>query len=330
MRGREFVLDRLENLPSNLQHSYWLFFSRSKSPPPPRLLLREENSLELLPQNAEEDSLQSVGDDLRVEASEHETVDPVLGEDVLDGYGVGDCDLGGLLVDLDDADGVGAGVGDCGAAEPDPGAPSKLLELVVLDLGVLDVEEVVGREPGVVTDERCGGGGEGAVVEDGGAGSLDLWKEEKRKGGKRERGREEEEEEGRRNRKEKLGVSGRNEKTRLFSLKKRKANSQDVFLPILSLPFSPPPSPPPSPPLLTFAITGAILPCTCIVVLRVSTGIKKILNKAADAEAPTVLTVLGRLRVSSYESISVMTPVFAAVSPNLLIGPCTSAGKTPL
>ena len=63
--------------------------------------------------------------------------------------------------------------------------------------------------------------------------------------------------------------------------------------------------------------------------LTVSTGIKKILHPAAAAEAHIVLAATGRSLVDSTLSSRVRTPVFAAVSPNRLIGPWIRAGRTP-
>ena len=58
-----------------------------------------------------------------------------------------------------------------------------------------------------------------------------------------------------------------------------------------------------------------------MVVLKVSTGIKRIRNPAAPTEAATVFRPTGRLAVNSKASKAASVPVFAAVSPNLERGP---------
>lgn len=67
-------------------------------------------------------------------------------------------------------------------------------------------------------------------------------------------------------------------------------------------------------------------PSTYKVVFNASIGIKNILKPAAVAEAKIVLMGVGISTCSRRAS----APVFAAVSPNLEIGPCKSAGPTPL
>jgi hypothetical protein len=66
-----------------------------------------------------------------------------------------------------------------------------------------------------------------------------------------------------------------------------------------------------------------------MVVLTVSMGMSTIRNAAAAADANMVLTPMFMSRVASRWLTSVRIPVLAAVSPNRLRGPWTSAGKTP-
>lgn len=79
-----------------------------------------------------------------------------------------------------------------------------------------------------------------------------------------------------------------------------------------------------------------------MIVLNVSTGIKRILNKPADTEAVAVFTDVGNFLVVSFESKKCNAKAFAAVSPNLESGPyfcyqkimkkitCINAGPNPL
>jgi hypothetical protein len=58
-----------------------------------------------------------------------------------------------------------------------------------------------------------------------------------------------------------------------------------------------------------------------MVVLNVSTGIRKIRNNAAATDAATVFKETGSFSVYSNESIKAKVPVFAAVSPKRESGP---------
>lgn len=70
---------------------------------------------------------------------------------------------------------------------------------------------------------------------------------------------------------------------------------------------------------------GAIF-LTCNVVFTVSIGMIEIRNDAAAREAAAVFRTTGRSRVLDIESISVIIPAFAAVSPNRESGPWRRAG----
>ena len=83
------------------------------------------------------------------------------------------------------------------------------------------------------------------------------------------------------------------------------------------------------PDAFTFDTTFENLPVTCIVVLIVSMGIKKIRNTAAEAEDATVLTPTPKSLVESRLFKSVRIPVLAAVSPKRDSGPWKRAGRTP-
>jgi len=136
-------------------------------------LLGEEDLLEVLPQDTEQYTLHTVGEDLRFQTAEHETGDTGFGNDVLYTLRVGDLCGEGLLVDLDDPDAVGAGVANGRRGESHNGPSSKLGELVVL-LGNRGAQVVIRKEPGVVAYEgrRCSG--EGSVVERHGSVGFDL------------------------------------------------------------------------------------------------------------------------------------------------------------
>ena len=126
--------------------------------------LWEESLLEVLPQDAEQYSLHTVGEDFRFESAEHEAGDAGFLHDVLDDLRVGDLRWVGLLVYLADTDGVGAGVANGRRAKANNGPASELGQLVVL-LWDFGAQEVVDKEPGVVADKGCRGGREGSVVE---------------------------------------------------------------------------------------------------------------------------------------------------------------------
>mmetsp|Transcript_78160 Transcript_78160/g.168990 ORF Transcript_78160/g.168990 Transcript_78160/m.168990 type:complete len:300 (-) Transcript_78160:46-945(-) len=122
------------------------------------LFLLEPEVVNVLPQHREHESLHAVRHDLRLESPAQQTHHPVLGQHPLQSLWIGDGLLVGLLVHLDHADGVGAGVRRGGRAESDEGRPPKSGQLVVKFRQVL-VQVVVHEEPGVVADEgrrRCG------------------------------------------------------------------------------------------------------------------------------------------------------------------------------
>lgn len=56
------------------------------------------------------------------------------------------------------------------------------------------------------------------------------------------------------------------------------------------------------------------LPLVCMVVLRVSIGVSRILNDAEAALAPNVLTAIGSFAVDSLDSNNARSPTLAAVS----------------
>mmetsp|Transcript_11097 Transcript_11097/g.30661 ORF Transcript_11097/g.30661 Transcript_11097/m.30661 type:complete len:322 (-) Transcript_11097:107-1072(-) len=138
-----------------------------------RLLLWKQNLLKVLPQHGEENSLQTVGKDLGLQSAEQETLHAALGDDVAHDLRVRYLFGIGLLVDLADADAVGAGVGDGRGAETEDGTTAELAELRVL-LGDAFAEVVVGEEPWVMSDEGGGCGSETSVVQGERSGCLDL------------------------------------------------------------------------------------------------------------------------------------------------------------
>ena len=60
---------------------------------------------------------------------------------------------------------------------------------------------------------------------------------------------------------------------------------------------------------------------TCMIVLHASTGMRRILNPAAEVEAARVFTPMGRPCVLSKLSNRARVPAFAAVSPKRESGP---------
>lgn len=70
-------------------------------------------------------------------------------------------------------------------------------------------------------------------------------------------------------------------------------------------------------------------PCACNVVFNVSIGVNVMRNKAAHADAKTVLIGDGKPARYPFELSNAKIPAFAAVSPNLATGPWTSAALIP-
>jgi hypothetical protein len=84
------------------------------------------------------------------------------------------------------------------------------------------------------------------------------------------------------------------------------------------------------PPEATFCLSrrNALLPCTCSVVLNVSTGVSAMRHEAPPTLASAVFTATGL--PGKKASMRASTPVLAAVSPKRDIGFCTIAKLTPL
>lgn len=72
---------------------------------------------------------------------------------------------------------------------------------------------------------------------------------------------------------------------------------------------------------LFFKTIRPFFPSTYKIVFVVSIGVNKILYKAALAEAPIVLIIIGKFFVESYLFIKDKNNVLAKVSPNLERGP---------
>ena len=66
------------------------------------------------------------------------------------------------------------------------------------------------------------------------------------------------------------------------------------------------------PPLLILSVTAENFPVTCMVVLTVSMGMRKMRKSAAAVDAATVLAATGKSLVCSIEFKAVKTPVLAA------------------
>ena len=66
------------------------------------------------------------------------------------------------------------------------------------------------------------------------------------------------------------------------------------------------------PPLLILSVTAENLPVTCMVVLTVSMGMRKMRKSAAAVDAATVLAATGKSLVCSMLFKAVKTPVLAA------------------
>ena len=127
----------------------------------------------MLPQDTKQYSLHTIREDLGFEATEHETGDSRLGNNFLNNLGIRDLRGVGLLVNLADANGIGAGVTDGRGTEANDRPSAEFGQLVVL-LGDLCAQHVVGKEPGVVAHKGGRGGSQSSVVQSAGSGFLDL------------------------------------------------------------------------------------------------------------------------------------------------------------
>lgn len=110
------------------------------------LFLWEEHLLELLPKNREENALHAVGKDLGLQATEHQTSNSRLLNHILDHLRIRQVLRVRLLVNLNDADRVGAGITDGRCAESHQCPTAELAQLSVL-LGDLGTQEVVCGKP---------------------------------------------------------------------------------------------------------------------------------------------------------------------------------------
>ena len=137
------------------------------------IVLLEELLVDELPEDREHQTLHTVGQDLGLQATAEQTAQTVLLDDAAEGLGVRDLLSVTLLVHLDHADRVGAGVRHGRGAETDHGTTSQLLGGLVVARQHL-VEVVVHEEPRVVTHESCGGGSDGTLEESAGASSSEL------------------------------------------------------------------------------------------------------------------------------------------------------------
>eukprot|EP00291_Cryptomonas_curvata_P022350 CAMPEP_0172171922 /NCGR_PEP_ID=MMETSP1050-20130122/12161_1 /TAXON_ID=233186 /ORGANISM="Cryptomonas curvata, Strain CCAP979/52" /LENGTH=208 /DNA_ID=CAMNT_0012843407 /DNA_START=331 /DNA_END=957 /DNA_ORIENTATION=- len=125
------------------------------------------------PHDAEEQALYAVGEVARAQAAPEQARHAVLGQHLLGGGDVGDAVRVRLLRSLDDADGVGARVGDDGGAEAHERVAKQLLRCHVSDEGAElgggregGLEGVVRVKPREVPHHGRAGGGEGAGPED--------------------------------------------------------------------------------------------------------------------------------------------------------------------
>jgi hypothetical protein len=127
----------------------------------------------VLPQDAEQNPLQPIGQNLGLQSSEHESGHSALGNDVAHHLSVGQDILVRLFVDLDDPNTVAAGITDRGGAKAENGTSTQLHQLRILLWNILR-EVVVGEEPGVVPHEGCRRSRNGSIVERQGSTDLDF------------------------------------------------------------------------------------------------------------------------------------------------------------
>lgn len=108
----------------------------------------EKNFFKLLPQNTEQDSLHTIGQNLGFQTSEHEPLDTWFCNDITENLDICQLFWVGLLVNLHHTDWVGASVRYGRGAESQDGTTSQLLELCIL-LRDLFTQEIVSGEPTV-------------------------------------------------------------------------------------------------------------------------------------------------------------------------------------
>mmetsp|Transcript_31177 Transcript_31177/g.101544 ORF Transcript_31177/g.101544 Transcript_31177/m.101544 type:complete len:307 (+) Transcript_31177:81-1001(+) len=133
----------------------------------------EHQLVDILPQHGEEQALQPIGHQARLEPPSEQPRDAVLAHHQPHSIRIGDALRVRLLGGLDDADGVGGGVADQGREEADGSAAAQLLQRRVWVRQLL-VQVVVREEPWVVSHQRSARGGQSAVEEHSGARSADL------------------------------------------------------------------------------------------------------------------------------------------------------------
>ena len=112
-------------------------------------LLGKQGFLEVLPENAKQDTLQTIGKDLGFQSSEKETTNATLLQDGLDDLGIRKLIRVRLLVDLDDANRVGAGIRNGRRAKTQNGSSPEFRELRVL-FGDLFRQEIVSGKPTII------------------------------------------------------------------------------------------------------------------------------------------------------------------------------------
>ena len=117
------------------------------------LLLAEKGFLKVFPQDTEQNTLQTIGQNLGFQTTKHETGYTRLGQHVANDLHVRQLIRVRLLVHLDDANRVGTRVRNCRRAESQQGPTSQFGQLRIL-LGNGVRQEIVRKEPSVSSAER--------------------------------------------------------------------------------------------------------------------------------------------------------------------------------
>ena len=133
----------------------------------------EKGFLKLLPQDAEEQSLQSIGQYLGLESTEEESTKPTFLDNLLYNLRVANLLWIRLLVDLDDANRVGTRVRHCRRAKSQNGTTSQLRHLGILFRNHFR-QRIVREEPRIVTDKGGTGGRQRAIPQRHGSGEANL------------------------------------------------------------------------------------------------------------------------------------------------------------
>lgn len=116
------------------------------------LFLSKEGFFKMLPQNRKENTLQTICQDFGFQPTEHQSRHTRFGQDTTKDFGIGQLIGMRLLIHLQDANRVTAGVADRGTAKSQKGSSSQFVDLRVL-FGNFLRQEIVRGKPRVMSYE---------------------------------------------------------------------------------------------------------------------------------------------------------------------------------